>query len=49
RTYDVSDSGDEPGPRMRLGVLYGDVLVELRVKGASSEAILDILQQINRY
>lgn len=46
RTYKVSDSGDEPGARMRFSVLYGDILVELRIKGASSEAIFDILQQI---
>lgn len=46
RTYEVSDSGDVPGPRMRFGVLYGDILVELSVKGASAEALFDILQQI---
>ncbi|NLP15070.1 MAG: hypothetical protein GX383_11490 [Clostridium sp.] len=48
RTYEVSDSGDEPGSRMKFSVLYGDILVELRVKGASPEIIFDILQQINR-
>ena len=48
RTYEISDSGDEPGPRMRFSVLYGDVLVELSIKGASSEAIFDILQQIKK-
>ncbi|WIV13711.1 hypothetical protein [Proteiniborus sp. MB09-C3] len=48
RTYEVSDSGDEPGPRMRFSVLYGDILVELRIKGASSEAMFDILQQIKK-
>lgn len=46
RTYEVSDAGDEPGQRMRFGVLYGDILVELSVKGASSEAVFDTLQQI---
>lgn len=48
RTYEVSDSGDEPGPRMRFSVLYGDILVELNVKGASAEEIFDILQQIKK-
>lgn len=48
RTYEVSDSGDEPGPRMRFSVLYGDILVELSIKGASSEAIFDILHQIKK-
>ncbi|MHB8065451.1 MAG: hypothetical protein ACYDG2_23030 [Ruminiclostridium sp.] len=48
RTYEVSDSGDGPGLRMQFSVLYGDILVELNVKGASSEAIFDILQQIKK-
>jgi hypothetical protein len=48
RTYEISDSGDEPGPRMRFSVLYGDILVELRVKGASPEAMFEILQQIKK-
>lgn len=48
RAYEISDSGDEPGPRMRFSVLYGDTLVELNVKGASSEVIFDILQQIKK-
>lgn len=46
RTYEVSDSGDEPGPRMRFSVLYGDTLVELNAKGASAEEMFEILQQI---
>ncbi|MBE5966447.1 MAG: hypothetical protein E7255_05705 [Lachnospiraceae bacterium] len=47
RTYEVSDSGDEPGPRMRFSVLYGeDILVEFNVKGASAEEMFEILQQI---
>jgi hypothetical protein len=49
RSYEVSDSGDVQGPRMRFSVLYGDVLVELRVKGASPEVMFDILQQILLY
>lgn len=46
RTYEVSDSGDEPGQRMKFSVLYGDVLVELNAKGVSSEVIFEILQQL---
>ncbi len=46
RTYEVADSGDEPDQRMRFGVLYGDILVELNIKGASPEVMFDILQQI---
>lgn len=46
RAYEISDSGDEPGTRMRFGVLYGDILVELSVKGATPEEVFDILQQI---
>jgi hypothetical protein len=48
RAFEVSDSGDEPGPRMRFSVLYGDILVELSIKGASPEAIFDILHQIKK-
>jgi len=46
RAYEVSDAGDISGPRMRFGVLYGDILVEINVKGASSEAVLEMLHQI---
>ena len=48
RAYEVSDAGDEPGYRMRFGVLYGDMLVEVYVKGAAPEAIFQILQQIKK-
>ncbi len=48
RTYEVSDSGDEQGHRMRFSVLYGDTLVELNVKGATPEAVFEILQQIKK-
>jgi hypothetical protein len=48
RTYEVSDSGDEPGQRMRFSVLYEDVLVELSVKGISPEIMFDIIQQIKK-
>jgi len=46
RTYGTTDAGDEPMQRMRFSVLYEDVLVELSVKGATPEAMFDILQQI---
>lgn len=48
RTYEVLDSGDEQGPRMRFSVLYGDTLVELNVKGAAPEAIFEILQRFRK-
>lgn len=48
RTYEIADAGDKPGPRMHFSVLYGDILVELHVKGVSSEEIFDILQQIKK-
>lgn len=48
RSYEVSDSGDEQGPRMQFSVLYQDVLVELSVKGVSPEVMFDILQQIKK-
>ncbi|MGI6604473.1 MAG: hypothetical protein ACOX2S_05410 [bacterium] len=48
RTYEVSDSGDEPGSRMKFGVLYEDVLVELTAKDAKPEAMFDVLQQIRK-
>ncbi len=46
RTYEVQDTGDISGPRMRFSVLYGDTLVELNVKGVSAQVMFDILQQI---
>lgn len=48
RFYEVSDLGDEQGHRMRFSVLYGDTLVELKVKGATPEAVFEILQQIKK-
>lgn len=48
RSYEVSDSGDEQGHRMRFSVLYGDTLVELNVKGATPEAVFEILQLIRK-
>lgn len=46
RTYEIEDAGDELGTRMNFSVIYGDILVELRVKDVSSEEIFEILQQI---
>lgn len=48
RTYEVQDSGDVTGPRMNFSVLYGDTLVEISAKGATPEAIFNILRQINK-
>jgi len=48
RAYELPDSGDQPGARMRFGVLYGNVLVELNAKGATPEAMFDMLQQIKK-
>ena len=48
RTYEVADSGDEKGPRMHFSVLYGDILVELNVKGAAPEAMFEILRLIKK-
>ena len=48
RAYQVDDAGDEPGHRMRFSVLYGDVLVEINVKGAEPEAVFEMLQQIKK-
>lgn len=46
RTYEIADAGDEPGQRMGFSVLYGDILVEIRIKGVTPEVIYDILQEI---
>ena len=46
RAYELSDEGDVSGSRMRFGVLYGDTLVELKVKGISPETTFELLQQI---
>lgn len=44
RSYTVQDAGDISGPRMRFGVLYGDVLAELNVKGATPEDVFEMLR-----
>lgn len=46
RTYEIADVGDESDERMHFSVLYGDVLIELNVKGASAGAIFNILKEI---
>ncbi len=46
RADKTTDAGDMSGPRMRFGVLYGDTLVEINVKGIPSETIFELLQQI---
>ena len=48
RAYEVSDAGDEPGYRMHFCVLYGNTLVELNVKGATPEAVFEMLPQITK-
>ncbi|KPU46069.1 hypothetical protein OXPF_05520 [Oxobacter pfennigii] len=48
RADEVSDAGDISDPRMRFGVLYGNILVEINVKGATSEAVFKMLQQIEK-
>ena len=42
----AKDLGDISGPRMHFGVPYGNILVEINVKGASPEAVFEMLQQI---
>lgn len=38
RTYEAAD---ELGQRMRFGVLYGDILVEINVKDVSSDVLIE--------
>lgn len=47
RAYTVNDAGDDnTGYRMNFSVLYGDVVVELNVKGGQPEDIFNILRAI---
>lgn len=46
RAYQVKDAGDTAGFRMQFGVLYGNKLVELNIKGASPEVVFEMLNQI---
>lgn len=43
RAYKVNDAGDTDGWRMHFGVLYDDVLVEVRTKGVDPEWLYDQL------
>lgn len=46
RAYYINDSGDTSGPRMNLGVLYGEVLVEVTAKGVSTEWLYERLSDL---
>ena len=46
RAYTVDDAGDEPGYRMGFSVLYGDVVVEVRAKGAQPKDIFSMLKEL---
>jgi hypothetical protein len=41
--YVADDAGDTPGWRMNFGILYGDVIVNVNVKGASPEQVWEML------
>ncbi|MGM9521377.1 MAG: hypothetical protein ACI3VB_02725, partial [Oscillospiraceae bacterium] len=43
RAYTVNDAGDTDGYRMRFGVLYGDILVEISSKSVSPQWIYEQL------
>ena len=47
RAYTLSDQGDEPGSRMRFGVLFGQTLVELNIKGVELEKIYEMLKSLS--
>ena len=47
RAYTVNDAGDDnTGYRMHFSVLYGDMVVEVNVKGGRPEDIFNILQAV---
>jgi hypothetical protein len=48
RAYEAADAGDISGYRMRFGILYGDILLKINIKGATPEEIFDILRQLKR-
>ena len=49
RAYWVEqDRGDTPGWRMRFSVLYGDVVVEVNIKGTSPEQVWDMFLGLNK-
>jgi hypothetical protein len=43
-----NDRGDTPGWRMRFSVLYGDIVVEVNIKGATPEQVWEILAGLNQ-
>ena len=43
RAYKSKDSGDTSSYRMRFGVLYGNVLVEINAKGVKPEELFSVL------
>jgi len=47
RAYKVNDSGDTDGWRMRFGVRYGDVVVEINAKGVDPEWVYGQLMILN--
>lgn len=46
RAYRIAEAGDSDGSRMRFGVLYGVVLLELTTQGVTAEAVCDLLTEI---
>jgi hypothetical protein len=47
RAYQVQDAGDDSsGYRMNFSVLWGNIVLECRVKGSTPEAVLEMLQSI---
>ena len=46
RAYKVNDSGDVDGYRMDFSVCYGDVVVEVYVKGLEPEAVYEMLKSV---
>lgn len=47
RAYKVNDSGDTDGWRMRFGVRYGDIVVEINAKGVDPEWVYGQLMMLN--
>ena len=48
RIYETTVGGGDLGPRMSFGVLYGDVVVWIQIKGMEAETVLEMLQKINQ-
>lgn len=47
RSYTKEDMGDDKSEVMRFSVLYEDVLVEVSTEGISSEALYEMLREVN--